>query len=267
MNKNKTKHTNPDLKTIVRSLMNVEPSSIASLGAKSGAGGNIRAGLHEFMRAMLERSVGLLWAPDNYEVRLQNEAGARAMGYDAKTFNLLQIFALALVREPRRKRGLKDLVLREAHTNVVDLPRKTGTRSSVVELVAIASILFEPDFDAMRDAPGLAPGSVSVRALMSELLNVKPETLIRIYYDNQSDADKAFAKDPEGQTLAGLSAMLTRIVYHYSMIAGQNIDKISFLFATEHNYSDAEGAAAANLGAVLTLGLLEDGKRDLGFVA
>ena len=270
MNRHKLDSNTSDLKTLVRDLLNVDPSAFAQLGAKSGAGGNVQAGLHEFMRDMLERSIGMLWAPDHHEVRLQTEAGARALGYDARLYNLQQLCSLALVRMPRRKRGLKDLSLHEARANVVDFPRKPGARgqrSSVAELVAVALVLLEPDFDALRDAPGLDASSISVRVAMDDLLNVKPEALIRPYYDEQSDIEVASQRDPEAMALAGLSTMLTRIVFHVPLILEQGIDSIRFLLMTEANYADAGGAAAANLAALLTLGLLADGKRDVAFVA
>lgn len=100
-------------------------------------------------------------------------------------------------------RGSGELVLCEADTKLIHLPQKPNTsepRSSVAELVCMATAILAPDFDAIRDAPG--PGSsISVRALMGEMLGVPPERLIPLYYETQEEAQRALARDPEGRPL------------------------------------------------------------------
>lgn len=272
MKTKKTTNSRVKIKDLVPEVLKIDPAALASLGAKSGASGDrIEAGLHEFMRQWLERSLGLLWAPDDCTLRLHSDAAARALEYqDARIHNLLQLCTMAVLREPRRRRGLKDLLLGRADAKIVDLPRKpdgSEPRSTFAELAAMAAVLFEPDFDAIRDAPAPEASSVSMCGLMADLLKVAPETLIRPYYDSQREAADRFARDPEGQSVAGLSALLTRVFHDYPTIVDQKIDSIRFLYSTDANYQGLDGPTAANLAALLTAAALADGNRDLGFVA
>ena len=271
--KNEATSNDAELRQLVRALLKVDPGALAALGSRNEAGyRTTAAGLHEFMRRMLERSLSLLWAANDFQVRLHSGATVKTLGCYERIGNLIELFAWALVREPRRVRGLGELVICEADIKVVHLPRKPHTdnkRSTVDELVRMATAIFEPDFDAIRDMAGPAASSISIRDLIAETLGVRPGMLIRLYHDKGYAADNAYWRDPEGQAIAGLSAMLMRILHHHPLIRDAATDDcvVGFMVQQEGDYEGADGAAGANLGTLLTAGWFADGNRDLLFVA
>ena len=271
MKANKAKNRSFKAEALVAEYLRLDPGALAKLGAKDGAShGSCERGLHEFMRRTLERAIGFLWMPDEAIVRLR---AAKVPGWpDARTYNLAQLLAWALAREPRRLRGLPQLPLYPADTTLADFPRKPecGIRTSTLEVVAAAVSLFTIDFDAMRDAPGPdARQPVSVSQLIREMLGVQPQRLILPYYDAPKDAEAAYARDPEGQVIAGLSACMMRLLHNYPAIleAQKQIGCIAFWIGTDdRQYAEPDGVAAANIRALLMAGLCADGANEVVFV-
>ena len=237
MKTNKADNKSFKTEALVAEYLRLDPSALAKLGSKDGASyGSCERGLHEFMRRTLERAIGFLWLPDDAVVRLR---AAKVPGWpDVRTYNLAQLLAWALVREPRRLRGLPQLPLYPADTTLAEFPRTSeiGVRTSTLEVVAAAISLFTIDFDAMRDAPGPdARQPVPVSKLIREMLGVQPERPILPYYDAPKDADVAYSRDPEGQVIAGLSAALMRVCHNYPAIleAQSQVGCIAFWIGTD----------------------------------
>ena len=178
---------NNEVAQLIRSLLKIDPAELRSLGIKSGIGGDrLEAGLHEFMRIVLETALSLLCTPADYQIPLRTDAAE-----GARLHNLVQIFGYALIREPRAKRGLPELALYEADPKVVHLPRPQGRkdRLPLSELLPLAAVLLDSDFDAIRDAAGPSRASFSICDRLTESLGVPPHALIRIYYSSQQEAE------------------------------------------------------------------------------
>lgn len=120
MNTNRQISEDHTFTQLVRTLLKLDPSALASLGAANGATSRTAAaGLHELMRRVLERALSLLWAPDDFTLHLHTNVSAKALRHNAKIHNLVELFAWALIRVPRRMRGSGDLALCEADPKLV----------------------------------------------------------------------------------------------------------------------------------------------------
>jgi hypothetical protein len=247
-----------------QAILNLDPGALVGLSPEDGPR-NAAAGMNEFMRKLILRTLSLLYAADDYVIELFSADPSKEC--DAKIHNLIELFSWALIRLPRALRHRGELAVSIVNVRTLELPEKRTSRSTTDQLVRGATAIIRPAYDAIRNAPGPQDRAISFCALIAKLLDIKPEALIRQYYDTPAAAQLAFEQDPEGQAVAGLSAMLTKILFDHQALTKMTDDGdvLAFKMYACENDAGLEGAGS-NLAALLTAGFFVGSERKVAFI-
>jgi hypothetical protein len=89
---------------------------------------------------------------------------------------------------------------------------------------------------------------------------------VRASHKRRKKEDKAFSRDPEGQTIIGIPLFLLSLIETYTTAAASGIDSISLLLINDSLYKGPATTRHSNLATLLIVGLLAESGRELLFL-
>ena len=255
-----------EFKALIYEYLGLEPAKLAAMDTETNS---VAVGLNKFMRKMLQKAIGSIWAPEGTAFRLCSDDAAKALGWpDAATHDLAELFAYALVRAARKARGLAYLPLCPADDGIVERPWDKNDLGTAAEYAVVARTLLMDGVREMRDAHGLEGAQpLSVRVLIKQLLGLRAKYLVQPLYGSQREAGLAYGRDPEGQAVAALAVFLLQAIETFHSALATDIEMISLLIVDPSCGGGAQ-VRQANCFNVLVAGLLAEPatKRDIGFL-
>ncbi|MCX8254011.1 MAG: hypothetical protein OTI36_08515 [Beijerinckiaceae bacterium] len=252
-----------EFKALVYDLLGLDPAALAKMDVETNS---IAAGLNLLVRQMLQRAIERISATNEAAFRLCNSVSAKALNQDEAMCDLSTLFEFALVSVARTVRGLSHIPLCPA-TEVIDLdPHRGGSVWTASECAAVAVTLLKDDILKARDlsGPGVAQ-SMSICDLVKRQLGLIPKDLVRPLYATQREANRAFARDPEGQVIVGLAAFLVRMIGMFQAAAAQNVDSIRLLI-WDRTVGRESLVRLSNISTLLAAALLAEEGRNIAFL-
>lgn len=253
-----------EFKALVYDLLGLDPAALAKMDVETNS---IAAGLNLFVRQMLKRAIERIGAGNDAAFRLCDSVSAKALDQDEATCDLSTLFEFALVSVARTARGQSHIPLCPAAKDI-DLagPHSGGNLWTASQCAAVAVTLLKDGILKARDLPG--PGaaqSLSICDLVKRQLGLTPKDLVRPLYATQREANRAFARDPEGQVIVGLAAFLVRLIEMFQAAAAQNIESIRLLIWDRTSGRESL-VRLSNISTLLAAALLAEAGRDIAFL-